>query len=324
VASPRRRPPALSPSFGERAAVLGYKAGSRLANALPGPVASGLARSLAVPFALSLRSRRLMIGRHLQRVYGGSLSGWELEVKITQAFDSYARYWMESFRLSSTDRAALEAGMSWEGVAHVEAGYEAGNGVLMALPHLGGWDFGGAWFASAGYPATVVVESLEPPELFEWFAELRRHVGLTVVPHGPAAGQAVLKALKRNELVGLVCDRDLERTGVEVEFFGERTTLPAGPATLALRTGAVLLPTAVYFEGSGHHGIVRPPIPVERSGEGLRADVARITQLLADELAALIRRAPEQWHLLQPNWPSDYELLGMGTDTPKPPRVSAP
>ena len=179
----------------------------------------------------------------------------------------------------------------------------------MALPHLGVWDFGGAGFATAGYPATVVVETLEPPELFEWFVDFRRSLGLTVVPHGPEAGTAVLGALRRNELVGLVCDRDLERNGVEVEFFGERTTLPAGPATLALRTGAVVLPTAVYFEGSGHRGIVRPPIPTERSGDGLRADVARITQRLASELEALIRRAPEQWHLLQPNWPSDYALL---------------
>lgn len=308
MAPPRRRPPTLT-SFGERAAVVGYKAGSAFANALPAPVASGLARSLSVPFALGLRSRRLMIGRHLQRVYGGSLSGWQLERKIQQAFDSYARYWMESFRLSQTDRERLEAGMSWEGVGHVEDGYAAGNGVIMALPHLGGWDFGGAWFATAGYPATVVVETLEPPELFEWFVEFRRNLGLNVVAHGPKAGTAVLAALRRNELVGLVCDRDLERNGVEVEFFGERTTLPAGPATLALRTGAVLLPTAVYFEGRGHRGVVRPPIPTHRSGDGLRADVARITQTMAHELEALIRRSPEQWHLLQPNWPSDYELL---------------
>lgn len=251
-----------------------------------------------------------MIGRHLQRAHGGALGRAELERKIQRSFVSYARYWMESFRLASTDPATLEAGMSWEGVGHVEDALAVGNGVLMALPHLGGWDFGGAWFASAGYPATVVVEALEPPELFDWFAELRRASGLKVVAHGPRAGAAVLGALRRNELVGLLCDRDLARTGVEVEFFGERTTLPAGPATLALRTGAALLPTAVYFEGRGHHGIVRPPIPVDRSGEGLRHDVARISQLLAYELEALIRRAPEQWHLLQPNWPSDYDLVG--------------
>jgi KDO2-lipid IV(A) lauroyltransferase len=268
-----------------------------------------IAKGLSVPFAVGMRSRRQMIQRHLRRVYGPSMSNASLERKVQSAFDSYARYWMESFRLAHTDRARLEAGMSWEGVGHIEDALAVGKGVIMALPHLGGWDFGGAWFASAGYPATVVVETLEPPELFEWFAELRRAVGLTVVPHGPKAGAAVLSALRRNELVGLVCDRDLARTGPEVDFFGERTTLPGGPATLALRTGATLVPVAVYFEGSRHNGIVRPPIPVERTSAHLRDDVARITQALADELEALIRRAPEQWHLLQPNWPSDYELV---------------
>ena len=288
----------------ERGIYLGYRAGSVVANVLPGPVAGGLAHVLSVPFALGMRGRRRMVARHLQRVYGGRLSRVALDRKVQQVFDSYARYWMESFRLSSTDPEALEAGMSWEGVGRVEDALAEGKGVIMALPHLGGWDFGGAWFASTGYPATVVVEALEPPELFAWFTRLRQASGLTVVSQGPEAGGAVLRALRRNELVGLLCDRDITGGGVEVEFFGERTTLPAGPATLALRTGARLLPTAVYFRGSGHHGVVRPPVPVAREGN-LRGDVARITQRLASELEALIRRSPEQWHLLQPNWPSD-------------------
>jgi KDO2-lipid IV(A) lauroyltransferase len=115
----------------------------------------------------------------------------------------------------------------------------------------------------------------------------------------------VLRVLRQGGVVGLVADRDLEGNGVEVEFFGEKTTLPGGPATLALRTGAVLLPAAVYFEGRDHHrGLVLPAIDTSRSGD-LRADVARVTQDLARALESLIRRAPEQWHLMQPNWPSD-------------------
>lgn len=286
---------------------LGYRGFSLVFNALPRPLASGLAQSLSVPMALALRGRRRMVIRHLQRACGGRLSGLDLERKVQQVFRSYGLYWMESFRLASTDPGALDAAMSWEGVGHVEDALSAGRGVIMALPHLGGWDFGGAWFASAGYPATVVVEALDPPELFEWFTERRRASGLTVVPYGPAAGGAILRALRRNELVGLLCDRDLARTGVEVEFFGERTTLPAGPATLALRTGAALLPTAVYFQGRGHLGVIRPPVATDRQGR-LRDDIARVTQELAGELESLIGRAPEQWHLLQPNWPSDYDL----------------
>ena len=127
---------------------------------------------------------------------------------------------------------------------------------------------------------------------------------MTVVPVGSAATGAVARALRANEVVCLLCDRDIQGGGVEVEFFGERTSLPAGPATLALRTGAPVLPCAVYFDGASHHGVVRPPLAVEREGR-LREDVRRITQDLAHELEGLIRRAPEQWHLLQPNWPSD-------------------
>ena len=117
---------------------------------------------------------------------------------------------------------------------------------------------------------------------------------------------AVMAALKKNEIVCLLSDRDIDRSGVEVEFFGERTTLPAGPATLGIRLGTPVLPVGCYFtpQYNGHYAIVRPPLSMERRG-GLRADVQRVTQNLAHELEFLIRRAPEQWHMFQPNWPSD-------------------
>jgi lauroyl/myristoyl acyltransferase len=119
------------------------------------------------------------------------------------------------------------------------------------------------------------------------------------------AGTDVVRALRANHVVCLLCDRYIGGDGgVEVEFFGERTFLPGGPATLALRTGAPLLPVAVYFRRHDHLGVVRPPIPAVREGR-LRDDVTRVTQTIARELEALVRAAPEQWHLLQPNWPSD-------------------
>jgi KDO2-lipid IV(A) lauroyltransferase len=116
----------------------------------------------------------------------------------------------------------------------------------------------------------------------------------------------VAQALKANHVVCLLCDRDMAGTGVPVDFFGERTTLPGGPATLALRSGAPLVPIAVYTSWRGHEAVLRPPLDTTRHGK-FRADVSRITQDLAGALEALIRRAPDQWHLLQPNWPSDWE-----------------
>jgi len=200
----------------------------------------------------------------------------------------------------------VDAGFSYDGVAHLDDALTAGRGAILALPHLGGWEWGGRWIAEQGLPIKVVVEPLEPPELFEWFVSFRRSLGMTVVPIGPGATPAVSRALRQNEVVCLLSDRDIQGGGVGVEFFGERTTLPAGPAMLALRTGAAILPCAVYFTSArdGHHGVVRPPLIVERAG-GVRDDVARVTQALAHELEALIRAAPEQWHLFQPNWPSD-------------------
>jgi KDO2-lipid IV(A) lauroyltransferase len=151
----------------------------------------------------------------------------------------------------------------------------------------------------------VVAEPVQPPELFAWFTEARQALGLDLVPLGPGAGTPLLRRLGEGGIVALLCDRDILGTGVEVDFFGEHTTMPSGPATLALRTGAALLPAAVYFAGRrGHHGVVRPPLAVERAGR-FRDDVAAITQCLASEFERLVRRAPEQWHLLQPNWPSD-------------------
>jgi len=273
---------------------------------MPAAVAAGAASSIGFGASFASAERRAMIQRHLRRV-NPRLRGAALRVATQTAFDSYARYYVESFRLPTLSARVVERGFTVDGYGHIPEALAAGNGVILALPHLGGWEWAGRWMTDRGHRLTVVVEPIEPPELFEWFADLRRDLGMTVVPLGPGAAPAVLKALRDNEVVCLLCDRDLERNGVEVEFFGERTTLPAGPATLGLRTGAPILPVGVYFTPrlNGHHAIVRPPVPAHRLGGGLRADVARVTQSLARELEFLIRRAPEQWHLFQPNWPSD-------------------
>ena len=279
-----------------------------MARALPERAAFALGGVAGRVISAMAGGRGRMIERHLQRVHGGALSDAALAREVRRAFASYARYWVESFRLPDTDFRTLDAGMSVQSLDLLDDALAQGKGALLVLPHLGGWDFGGAWFCGLGYSITVVVEPVEPPELFEWFVELRRGLGMTIVPLGPDAGTAILKTLKENGVVALVCDRDISGAGVEVEFFGERTTLPSGPATLALRTGAPMLPVAVYYRrGGGHLGIVRPALDTTRTAK-FRDDVARVTQALAGELETLIRHAPEQWHLMQPNWPSDRQV----------------
>ena len=247
-----------------------------------------------------------MIERHLRRVRP-TASDREIRSAARRAFSSYVRYWFESFRLPRLSVPTVERGISIDGFQHVLDGVAAGNGVILALPHLGGWEWAGRWMTAQGYRLTVVVEQLANAELFEWFRSLRADLGMTVVPAGPDTAAVVSKALRANEVVCLLCDRDLQGGGIEVDFFGERTTLPGGPAMLSLRTGAVVLPVAVYFTDryNGHHAVVHPPLPGRREGVSLREDVECLTQQLARELESLVSTAPEQWHLFQPNWPSD-------------------
>jgi lauroyl/myristoyl acyltransferase len=305
--APPHEPPEERSRLLDAATVSGYRLGSLAARLMPGPVAAAAASSLGFGASIGNAARREMFQRHLKRV-NPAMGRTAMRIATQTAFDSYAKYYVESFRLPTLSKSTVERGFTKEGYEeHVLPALAQGNGVILALPHLGGWEWAGRWMTDQGHKMTVVVEPLQPPELFQWFADLRKDLGMTVVPLGPKAGSTVLKALRDNEVVCLLCDRDLDHTGVEVEFFGERTTLPAGPATLSIRTGAPILPTGVYFTPryNGHHGVVRPPIPIQRMGGGLRDDVARVTQSLAHELEFLIRRAPEQWHLFQPNWPSD-------------------
>jgi phosphatidylinositol dimannoside acyltransferase len=284
-----------------------YRTASTVAQRLPGSVVESVAPHLASLWSVRLTERRRMVERHQLRV-DPDLEGDDLRRRVAEVYRSYGRYYAESFRLPALSEEEVDARLSVEGYEHFARALEGDLGPIMVLPHLGSWDWCGFWLARVkGIEVTVVVEPLEPPALFEWFAAFREEIGMHAVPVGPAAGRAVTRALKAKHVVALLSDRNVGQGGVEVEFFGERTKLPAGPATLALRTGATVLPVAMYDRPGGHHvAVVREPLDTTRRGS-LREDVARVTQDLAGVLEELIRVAPEQWHLLQPNWPSDRE-----------------
>ncbi len=284
--------------------VVAYKAGATAARVLPGSMTNALARAGGFAAARLGSQRREIVGRNLRRI-DPQVTPRAVARGVDATFASYARYWAESFRLPSLDAARVDGSFSLEGYGHIVDARAAGKGAIIALPHLGGWEWAAFWLTAVEHvPVTAVVEALEPPELFEWFAAYRRELGMTVVGLGPDAATACVRALRNCEVLCLLSDRDISGGGIDVEFFGERTTLPAGPATLALRTGSPLLPTAIYFDGAGQRAVVEGPLDTSRQG-GLRDDVARITQDLAVRLEVLISNAPEQWHLMSPNWPSD-------------------
>ena len=292
--------------------------------ALPEPVAMGLGSLAGEAMFQVRREHRAQVTANLTRVLGADGSDTVvLDRWARRSFREYARYWIEGARLPSISAAEVVQHVQIEGIHHLHEAAARAKGCILALPHIGSWEYGGAFLATQGLPMTAVAERIEPPELFDYFVEQRAAMGLTIVPLDKHSGGALLAALKAGTLVGLLCDRDIEGTGIEVDFFGERTTMPAGPATLALRTGATLC-TGVVYSGPGrdHRAVVQEPLDTTRTG-GLRQDVARLTQEIATRLEGLIRQAPEQWHVFQPLWLADRPTEGRGTVVPLVPESDA-
>lgn len=228
---------------------------------------------------------------------------------------SYMRYWMESFRLPTWSKDRIRAGFTVQDVHHLEEGLASGRGVVLALPHMGNYDLAGAWVTTQlGVPFTTVAQRLKPETLYDRFVAYREGLGMEVLPHtGGAAFGILARRLRAGGLVCLVADRDLSSSGIEVSFFGEPTKMPAGPARLALQTGAILLPVTLWYDDTPvMRGRVHPPI--EAPENGTRAEkAAEMTQSLADAFASGIADHPTHWHMLQRLWLADLE-----------PRQSAP
>jgi phosphatidylinositol dimannoside acyltransferase len=221
------------------------------------------------------------------------------------SLQSYGRYWREAFRLPSMDHVALarELDAAFRGADNVEKALADGRGVVLALPHSGNWDMAGVWLVGTHGTFATVAERLKPESLYKRFIGYRESLGFEVLPlsGGPRPPFEVLcERLRDNRAVCLMAERDLTRSGVEVEFFGEATRMPAGPAKLAVATGAALLPVHCWFEEDGGWGFSIHPALDCSSG-----DVGVITQALADQFATNIAAHPADWHMMQPQWLAD-------------------
>ena len=287
-----------------------YRTLGRCIAALPEPMAIGLGNMAGDVLHRVRDDQREMVTANLRRVLGSAVDDPQvLDRWVRRSFRSYARYWVEGARLPSISSEEVEKRVVLDGIEHVQQGMAAGKGVIVALPHVGSWEYAAAYLCTQGIAMTAVAERIEPPALFDYFVAQRAAMGITIVPLDKNSGRALLSTLRDGGLVGLLCDRDIEENGIEVDFFGERTTMPAGPATLALRTGAMLCTGTVYSgPGRDHRAVIDPPIDTSRCGT-LREDVLRLTQEIAHRMEEMIRRAPEQWHVFQPLWIVDRPLV---------------
>jgi lauroyl/myristoyl acyltransferase len=290
----------LVPS-GENLTDWGYAAGWRLVRAMPEPLARSIAGAGARYAARGGGPEQLR--KNLARVIGTTPAGVP-DSLIRASLASYARYWREAFRLPSMDLPALAARLDkvFIGAEYFVAAHAAGRGAVMALPHSGNWDMAGVWLAQNYGTFATVAERLKPESLYDRFIEFRESLGFEVLPltGGDRPPSEVLaERLRQNRFVCLMADRDLTRSGVPVEFFGELTRMPAGPAKLAIETGSPLHPAHVYYDGEDC--VVKIDDAIDTSS----GDVGVIIQALADRFAINIAKHPQDWHMLQPLWLAD-------------------
>jgi phosphatidylinositol dimannoside acyltransferase len=299
--TPERRP---HETLGETFSFNLYRAAERAATILPERAGRRLFTGLGLAYHAADASGRATVARNLSRVLGKPPDSPEVKAAVREAFQSYARYWFDTFLMRVIRPEEFLKRYEMRGLEHVTAALEGGRGALFCTPHLGNWDAGAKWMSLHGYRITAVAEQLRPERLFKLWLEHRRALGLGIVPLSDknTVAQRLVELIQRNELIALVSDRDLRETGPVVEMFGAERRLPAGPALLSLSTGSPLIPAATYDTEDGWMAVISPPLEIKRTGN-MREDVTRLTRLLAAEFERSIAAAPTQWHMWQPAWP---------------------
>jgi KDO2-lipid IV(A) lauroyltransferase len=242
----------------------------------------------------------------------GTVDLAELRKLSRRVMRSYARYYLETFRLQRIPRQRILNGMhvNQANVDLTLKHMKDGRGVIYALPHMGDFEQAGLWINQVGAGSlTTVAERLKPESVFQKFVAFRQALGMEVLPTtgGPHPFGVMAQRLRAGKLVCIVADRDLSDTGVEVDFFGEKALMPAGPAALAVQTGAALMPVSCWFVGETEWAAhVHDEIPVPATGTR-KEKVAVMTQAMAGVFEQAIREHPEDWHMLQRLFTGDLD-----------------
>lgn len=283
-----------------------------VADKIPLSTRHALSSGISSVTYLGWRSKRLVTQQNMSKVLGLPVS--DPRVKRA-AFASWSKYGRTAsdlfcFPLMNVDDVNartqdMTQGASWEGYAR--QALEPGKGVIVASAHFGSWDTAGA-IVARHFPVSAIAETFKDPQFNELIQGSRREKNVEIIPVENSA-RRILQDLHQNKVVAIVVDRpSTKEKGVEVTFFGYKTYVPGGPAALALKAGAAVMPGFLWY-GSNHRFYMRafPPIfprpcraPEERAHE-----ITRLTQYMYDALEEVIGEWPTQWFMFRPFWPAD-------------------
>jgi KDO2-lipid IV(A) lauroyltransferase len=276
-----------------------YFAGWRVVRWLPESTAYKLAYSVS-DFLVKRNGKSVQrLRSNLSRTQPG-MTALDLDLLVIEAMRSYMRYWCDTFRLPDWSKKRILETVTVTNEHLLIDAIAAKTGVIVAVPHAGNWDHAGAYFCAKGIRLVTVAERLKPEKLFLKFLAYRQAMGMEVLPLDGRVLNTLEERLNEGALVALVSDRDLSRSGIEVEFFGGKARMPAGPALLALRTNAPLITAFVSYTESGVHIEFRNIIVPSAGDESSK--VKEIVQMTAQYFEDGISESPEDWHMLQRIW----------------------
>ncbi len=287
----------------ETLAYWGYRTLERVAMSLPERAGRLAFEALGRGAYRWMPNLRATVAANQARVLGADPTDERVGLATREAFELYARYWFDAFRIRTMSKEEFNARMVVLGIEHVDRALEAGRGCIVVLPHLGNWDAGGHWVGANGYRIAAVAEELRPRRLYQLFTDHRKELGMRIIGLEKDAhvGQLLKQLLSENWMIALVADRDLTGRGIEVEMFGARRRVPAGPALLSLTSGAPILPAPTATLEHGWEVRFEAPLEIERSGN-IRTDVAELSRLMAERFERAIAGRPTDWHMFQPAW----------------------
>jgi phosphatidylinositol dimannoside acyltransferase len=227
----------------------------------------------------------------------------ESDPLLRKAMRSNLRYWIDTFRFPNWSSQRIQESVDTVNRESFDNAMARGKGLIVALPHAGNWDHAGAFFCAEGFNLVTVAEHLKPDRLFRKFLTYREAMGMEVLDLNSHVMGVLTQRLREGRLIALVADRDLSKTGVEINFFGSRAKFPQGPARLALTTEATLITAFIAYQENGIKVVFSDPIDVRRitasDEEDFEREVVAITQKIADNFASEISKHPEDWHMLQ-------------------------
>ena len=218
--------------------------------------------------------------------------------------------YIELLLLARVRADELQATYRVDGWEHLDAALQAGKGVIMVTCHAGSPSAAGQLIALHGVPTTLVVEPLQPARLHDLVARLRGAFGVRIIAIGRESVREIISALRRNELVGIVCDRDVAGSGQELPFFGRKTHVTTAAATLARRTNAAILPAFAARTGLfAGRGRIEPPVEMPRTGDAA-SDIREGEVRILARIEVFIREHPEQWAVFSEVWPRAEAISG--------------